>query len=80
MPCPLYRKGWGCDQLRDSNVLTMLENLIDEIRHRQYLQRQAVRFNGGYIAEPTIDEVNTAQELNAAILEAYAHKSGVDYV
>lgn len=65
---------------RDSNVLTMLENLIDEIRHRQYLQRQAVRFNGGYIAEPTIDEVTTAQELNAAILEAYAHKRGVDYV
>ncbi|WP_308874306.1 primase-helicase zinc-binding domain-containing protein [Thiothrix subterranea] len=65
---------------RDSNVLTMLENLIDEIRHRQYLQHQAVRFNGGYIAEPTIDEVTTAQELNAAILEAYAHKRGVDYV
>ena len=64
---------------RDSNVLTMLENLIDEIRHRQYLQRQAVRFNGGYIAEPTIDEVNTAQELNAAILEAYAHQKGADY-
>jgi phage/plasmid primase-like uncharacterized protein len=65
---------------RDSNLLTTLENLIDEIRHRQYLQRQAIRFNGAYIAEPTIDEVNTAQELNSAILEAYAHKSGVDYV
>lgn len=63
----------------DSNLLAILESLIDEIRHRQWLQRQAVRFNGGYIAEPTIDEVTTAQELNEAILEAYAHKRGVDY-
>jgi hypothetical protein len=38
----------------------MLENMIDDIRFRKHLQRQAVRFNGGYIAEPTIDEVNTA--------------------
>lgn len=63
----------------DSNLLTMLENQIDVIRHRQWLQRQAVRFNGNYIAEPTIDEITTAQELNEAILEAYAHKRGVDY-
>jgi phage/plasmid primase-like uncharacterized protein len=65
---------------RDSNLLTMLENLIDEIRFRQHLQREAMKFNKAFIAEPAIDEVNTAQELNAAILEAYAHKSGVDYV
>ncbi|WP_028487832.1 primase-helicase zinc-binding domain-containing protein [Thiothrix lacustris] len=65
---------------RDSDVLTMLENLIDEIRFRQHLQREAMKFNKAFIAEPTIDEVNTAQELNAAILEAYAHQKGVDYV
>ena len=65
---------------RDSNLLTGLENLIDEIRFRQHLQREAMKFNKAFIAEPTIDEVNTAQELNAAILEAYAHQKGADYV
>lgn len=65
---------------RDSNLLTMLENQIDEIRFRKHLQREAMKFNKAFIAEPTIDEVNTAQELNAAILEAYAHQKGVDYV
>jgi len=65
---------------RDRDLLTMLENQIDQIHFRQYLQREAMKFNKAFIAEPTIDEVNTAQELNAAILEAYAHKRGVDYV
>ena len=64
----------------DSNLLTTLENLIDEIRFRQHLQREAMKLNKAFIAEPTIDEVTTAQELNAAILEAYAHQKGADYV
>lgn len=60
----------------DSNLLTMLEDLIDAIRHRQHCQRAA---RGVVTVAPTTEEIEAAQELNAAILENYAGKQGVDY-
>ncbi|MEB4589354.1 primase-helicase zinc-binding domain-containing protein [Candidatus Thiothrix sp. Deng01] len=60
----------------DSNLLAMLENLIDSIKHRQHLQRAV---NGVVTVSPTTGEIEAAQELNAAILENYAGKQGVDY-
>lgn len=60
----------------DSNLLTMLEDLIDAIRHRQHCQRAA---QGRVTVAPTTGEIDAAQELNAAILENYAGKQGVDY-
>ena len=60
----------------DSNLLNMLEGMIDAIRYRQHLQRAV---NGVVTVAPTADEIEAAQELNAAILENYAGKQGVDY-
>ena len=60
----------------DSNLLTMLEDMIDAIRSRQHLQRAA---RGVVTIAPAIEEIEAAQELNAAILENYAGKEGVDY-
>ena len=64
----------------DSNLIAVMYELIDTIKHRQYLQRQAIRFKGDLIAEVSTEEVQLAQEANNAILEAYAHQKGVDYV
>ena len=63
----------------DSNLLTMLEDMIDAIRYRQYIQRQAGRIVGQFTAQPSTDEVQTAQQVNIAILEGYAHQDGANY-
>ncbi|WP_242632738.1 hypothetical protein [Thiothrix fructosivorans] len=31
MPCPLYRKGWGCDQLRGFHIAFLVTHLPGEV-------------------------------------------------
>lgn len=63
---------------RDSNLIVMLEDMIDAIKYRQYLQCQVNGINGRVTWEPSPDEIQTAQDLNYAILDAYA--KGDDHV
>ena len=60
---------------RDSNMVAMLEDMIDAIKYRQHAQRMA---NGIVTLPPTELEVEAAGFLNAAILEAYANQTGTD--
>ena len=59
---------------RDSNLLTALENMIDAIRYRQSLQRQAHDITSLHrvTTSPLQDEIDAAHYLNMAILDSYA--------
>ncbi|WML91140.1 primase-helicase zinc-binding domain-containing protein [Thiothrix lacustris] len=63
--------------LRDSNLLMELRELEDQIRHRQYLQRQAHKATSLYrvCITPLEDELSAACAVNTMILESYAHYS-----
>lgn len=57
---------------RDRDMLTMLEDLEDAIKHRQYLQRTLIKTAGSYIATPTEDEVQAVKELVTTCIDGYA--------
>ena len=58
----------------DSNLLTALEDMIDAIRYRQSLQRQAHNVTSLHrvTTNPLQDEIDAANYVNMAILESYA--------
>jgi len=60
---------------RDANLLAALQELEDQVKHRQYLQRQA--HNATSLHRVTItpleDELTAAYVVNTMILESYAH-------
>lgn len=60
---------------RDSNLLTALEDMIDSIRYRQFLQRQAHNITSlcQVTTSPLQDEIDAANYLNMAILESYGN-------
>ena len=61
---------------RDSNMVAMLEEMLDAIKYRQHAQRTINSANGRITWTPTEEEVQAAQCLNAAILDAYANQTG----
>ncbi len=57
---------------RDYNIKTIAEDLIDAIKHREYLQRQTNKIDGRYVFLPSIDEIALVKELITYSIESYA--------
>jgi hypothetical protein len=57
---------------RDYNIKTISEDLIDAIKHREYLQRQTNKVDGRYVLRPSIDEIALVKELITHSVESYA--------
>ncbi|UOG90512.1 MAG: hypothetical protein L3K52_09855 [Candidatus Thiothrix sulfatifontis] len=56
---------------RDYNIKTIAEDLIDAIKHREYLQRQTNKVDGRYVFRPSIDEIALVKELITHSIESY---------
>ena len=56
---------------RDRNIKTIAEDLIDAIKHREYLQRQTNKVDGRYVFRPSIDEIALVKELITHSIESY---------
>lgn len=56
----------------DSNIKTIAEDLIDAIKHREYMQRQTAKIDGRYVFRPEFDEIALIKELITCSIESYA--------